>query len=143
VDKPKHKQKADPEFEKRMRAESEYEQMTLSEQTRVREERALAERLAAAANKKALDDWVAKIRAKVSSRINFPQEVPGNPEAIFAVALLPTGEVLSVRLSKSSGNKALDAALERAILSSSPLPKPEQPGIFRRDLELRVRAKDQ
>jgi colicin import membrane protein len=138
----KAKPKPDPQFVKRMQEEAAREQKSLDEQNRAREARATAQRLAAAANKKAIDDWVGKIRAKVSGRINFPQDVPGNPEAIFDVVLLPTCEVLTVRLRKSSGNKALDEALERAILASSPLPKPEQAGIFRRDLELRVRNKD-
>jgi colicin import membrane protein len=139
----KAKPKPDPQFVKRMQEEAAREQKALDEQNRAREARETAQKLAAAANKKALDDWVARIRAKVSGRITFPQEVPGNPEAIFAVALLPTGDVLDVRLRKSSGNKALDDALERAIRLASPLPKPDQPGIFRRDLELRVRLKDQ
>jgi colicin import membrane protein len=139
----KAKPKPDPQFVKRMQEEAAREQKALDEQSRVREARETAQKLAATANKKALDDWVAKIRAKVSSRISFPQDLPGNPEAIFAVALLPTGDVLDVRLRKSSGNSALDDALERAIRLASPLPKPDQPGIFRRDLELRVRLKDQ
>jgi colicin import membrane protein len=69
--------------------------------------------------------------------------VTGNPEAIFDVALLPTGEVLTVRRRKSSGHAGYDAAVERAIYAASPLPKPDQPGIFRRDLELKFRPKDQ
>ena len=56
---------------------------------------------------------------------------------------LPTGEVLSVKRRKSSGHAGYDAAVERAIYAASPLPKPDQPGTFRRDLELKFRPKDQ
>jgi len=65
--------------------------------------------------------------------------VTGNPEAVFAVSLLPDGAVLSLKLMKSTGNSALDAAIERAINKSSPLPKPDDNSIFERELSLRFR----
>lgn len=143
VEKPKPKPRPDPEFEKRLRAEAAAEQKTLSEQSRVREAREAAERLAAAGRQKALDAWTDKIAAKIRGNIVLPPDLAGNPEAIFDVALLPTGEVLNVRRRKSSGHAGYDSAVDRAIQKSSPLPKPEQPGIFRRDLELKFRPKDQ
>ena len=71
------------------------------------------------------------------------EEVKGNPEAVFDVTLLPTGEVLSASRRKSSGNAAYDEAVERAILKSSPLPKPDDPALFQRRLELRFKPQDQ
>jgi colicin import membrane protein len=44
---------------------------------------------------------------------------------------------------RSSGNRAYDEAIERAILKSSPLPRPDQPSLFRRELELKFRPLDQ
>ena len=67
----------------------------------------------------------------------------GNPEAIFKVTQLPTGEIIDVRLSKSSGSKALDDAIYRAIQKSSPLPLPDQPRLFTRDLELKYKPFDE
>ena len=93
----------------------------------------------ASAQSKATADWLAKIRGKIRGNIVLPPEVKGNPETIFEVAQLPSGEIISARLKKSSGNTALDAAIERAIIKSNPLPKPEQGELFRRDLELRFR----
>jgi colicin import membrane protein len=52
---------------------------------------------------------------------------------------LPTGEVIDVRLTRSSGVRAYDDAVQRAILKSSPLPRPPQPEMFSRNLELRFR----
>ena len=75
---------------------------------------------------RALAAWTDKVRAKVRSYMVLPPEIKGNPEAIFEVVQLPTGDVLSVKLKKSSGHAALDAAIERAILKSSPLPKPDK-----------------
>lgn len=96
----------------------------------------------AAANNKATADWLSKIRGKIRGNIVLPPDVKGNPEAIFDMVQLPSGEIISARLKKSSGNTALDAAIERAIIKSSPLPKPEQSELFRRDLELRFRPLD-
>ena len=72
----------------------------------------------------------------------MPQDIKANPEAIFDVVQLPTGEVLSVKLRKSSGHAGYDQAVERAVLKSSPLPKPDRPELFQRALELRFRPLD-
>jgi len=93
----------------------------------------------AAAGKKGLQDYAAKIRQKVKGNISLPPNIQGNPEAIFEVNQLPTGEVLEVKLRRSSGNHSLDAAIERAILKSSPLPKPDDPALFQRTLEIKYK----
>ncbi len=80
-----------------------------------------------------------KLKGKIKSNIVLPPDIPGNPEAIFDVVQLPTGEIMSVKLRKSSGHAAYDAAVERAILKSSPLPKPDRPEQFQRSLEIKFR----
>lgn len=97
---------------------------------------------AAAARNKAIADYLGRIRSKIRGNIVLPPEIKGNPEAVFDVTQLPSGEILTVRLKRSSGHAALDAAIERAILKSSPLPKPEQTELFSRSLELRYRPLD-
>ena len=79
----------------------------------------------------------------IRSKLRVPPEVRGNPEAEFEVAQLPSGEVLSAKLRKSSGNQALDEAIERAIFSASPLPKPADMSLFQRDLILKFRPLDE
>lgn len=93
----------------------------------------------ASANKRGLADYAAKIRSKVRGNIMLPQNIQGNPEAIFMVDQLPSGEVLEVKLKRSSGNASLDAAIERAIRKSSPLPKPDNPALFERTLEIKYK----
>ena len=66
----------------------------------------------------------------------------GNPEAIFEVVQLPTGEIIDVQLKKSSGVRAYDDAVQRAILKSSPLPRPERADLFQRSLTLKFRPTD-
>jgi len=147
--KPEVKPKADPNFDKRLKEQVAMEQKALDQQRQERELRELlarkqaeAERAAAAAKTKALNEYIARIQAKVKGNWILPQDIQGNPEAIFLVAQLPTGEVLTIKLIKSSGNRAYDDAVERAILKSSPLPLPP-PGVpFSRELKLTFRPQD-
>jgi len=78
----------------------------------------------------------------VRGNIVLPPDIKGNPEAQFEVTQLPSGDVLNVRLKKSSGNSAWDAATERAIHKSSPLPKPSKPELFSRTLTLTFRPQE-
>lgn len=94
---------------------------------------------AALARSRAAADYIGKIRGKIKGNIVLPPDIKGNPEAIFDVVQLPSGEILSVKLKKSSGHAAYDTAVERAILKSSPLPRPEQGDLFSRSLELKFR----
>src|SRR6266581_3639420 len=105
--KPKPEPKRDREFEKRMREQVALEQKAVENQRRASDEQ---------------------------RKEREPRDLAGNPEAIFDVALLPTGEVLTVKQRKSSGHPGYDEAVYRAILKSSPLPKPENPGLFDRQL---------
>ena len=87
--------------------------------------------------------YIGAIANKIRGNIILPPGIVGNPEAIFLVKQLPTGEILSVSLEKSSGNAALDKAIERAILKSSPLPKPEQASLFDRNLKVPYKPKEE
>jgi len=99
-------------------------------------------REASAARLRGLADYEAKIRNKVRGNVVLPPDLQGNPEVVLLVAQLPTGEVLSVKLVKSSGHRGYDDAVERALLKSSPLPRPDRPELFSRDLKLTFRPKD-
>ncbi len=71
-----------------------------------------------------MQEFKAKIQAKIRSRIILPEGLQGNPEAIFIVTVLPSGEVVQVSLQHSSGQPVYDDAVRRAILKASPLPMP-------------------
>lgn len=68
-------------------------------------------------------------------------DVPGNPEVEFKIDQLPTGEIISVRKIKSSGIAAFDAAVERGINNSSPLPK-KKDGTVDRTVDVTIKMKD-
>jgi len=130
--------KRDLAFEKQLREQAAAEARQLQERL-IREQAAQA---SAAMRNRALLQWTDKIRNKVRGNIILPQDIPGNPEAIFDVTLLPTGEVLTVRKTKSSGHPGYDDAVERAIMKSSPLPQPDDRSLFQRQLQLRFRPQD-
>ena len=88
---------------------------------------------------KAEADWIRSIQAKVRGNVIVPPDIAGNPEAIFEVVLLPTGEIIDVQLRKSSGVRVYDDAVQRAILKSSPLPRPERADLFQRSMTLKFR----
>lgn len=104
-----------------------------------REQTAVADAAKARANA----DYIRRIQAKVKGNVVVPPEIAGNPEAIFDVVQLPTGEIIDAQLRKSSGNRAYDEAVQRAIIKSSPLPRPDPPDLFRRSLNLRFKPFEQ
>jgi colicin import membrane protein len=87
--------------------------------------------------------YIASIAAKIKSNTTYPgsTDVPGNPEVVFQVEQLPTGEILSVRKTKSSGIAAFDDAVERGINKSSPLPK-KKDGTVERSLPVSFKLKE-
>ena len=94
-----------------------------------------AEEAAGAQTLALIDQYRARISAKVRQRVVLPPDLHGNPEAVYEVTLLPGGEVMDVRLRKSSGMSTLDASVQRAILAAQPLPVPDDPEVF--DLNFR------
>ena len=86
--------------------------------------------------------YQAAIAAKVKSNTVYPGgDEPGNPTVEFRIEQLPTGEILSVRKTKSSGVPSFDEAVERGINKSSPLPK-KKDGTVERTFPLVFKLKD-
>ncbi|MDR2186598.1 MAG: TonB family protein [Azonexus sp.] len=138
--KPEPKPKPAPkDFKDELAAEERERQATAEQNLRA----AIADEERKAAGLRGLETYASKIRGKVRGNIVLPPNLSGNPEAVFNVTQLPSGDVLAVRLKRSSGNPALDAAIERAILKSSPLPKPDDPALFQRELEIRYKPFDE
>ncbi|MDR0247653.1 MAG: cell envelope integrity protein TolA [Burkholderiales bacterium] len=90
----------------------------------------------------AQDRWIQSIRIKVTGNVTLPPNIEGNPTAEFLIVQLPTGDVIDAKLQKSSGNATYDDAVYRAIMKSSPLPKPERTDLFRRELRFVFRPRD-
>ena len=129
-------------FAKQLEEESKRLQTSNAASLAEKELNAVRQTQATAAKQKLTAAWLSKIQAKVRGNVILPPQISGNPESKFDVALVQGGDsvsVLTVKLRQSSGNNALDAAIERAIYKSSPLPKPDSAEIFQRELVLRYR----
>lgn len=87
--------------------------------------------------------YVAAVTSKIkrSTSYNGDTDVAGNPRATFKIEQLPTGEIISVRKTKSSGIAAFDDAVERGINNSSPLPK-KKDGTVERSIEVSILMKE-
>lgn len=87
--------------------------------------------------------YVAAITAAIKSATAYggSTTMPGNPKAVFKVEQLPTGEIMSVRLVKSSGVPEFDRAVENGIKKASPLPK-KKDGTVERILDVNFSMKD-
>jgi len=116
----KKKHAAAEALKQKQAAEAEAKRVA-AEQQKARD--ALAAQQAAAAQRE-IDKYMDGIRTKVRRFVIVPPSLQGNPEAEVIVTLLPGGEVLDVRISKSSGNTAYDAAVERAIRRAQPFTVP-------------------
>lgn len=151
----KEKQDAEKREAERREAEKKQQEKRLAEarERQTREADALkaqAQRERQAQEKTATDvarakadaDYIRRIQAKIRGNVVVPPDMPGNPEAIFDVVQLPSGEIIDVQLGKSSGVRAYDEAVQRAILKSSPLPRPDLPDMFRRKITLKFRPLD-
>jgi colicin import membrane protein len=64
-----------------------------------------------------------KVAAKVRPNVVFTEDIVGNPKAEVEVATTADGTIISQRLVKSSGNKAWDDAVIKAIIRTGSMPK--------------------
>lgn len=104
--------------------------------------RAIQQRAKAGRDAVIINDYKYRIQSKIQSYVRLPQKLSGNPEAVFQVTLMPSGDVARAVLVKSSGQPTYDAEVERAILKASPLPLPrdkDAAAVFRDGLTLKFR----
>jgi colicin import membrane protein len=93
---------------------------------------------AAAARAKELLSWKERIGTRIRSKVTIPPGVPESAQAEFTLTIIPGGEVLAVKLKKSSGYRAYDEAVQRAIYAAAPLPVPGDPQLFQQLRELNL-----
>jgi colicin import membrane protein len=141
--------KAQKEKEEKELKAKEQQARVAAEVERLRREQEANEKLQAQAAAQSrlsneIAEYKARILAKIKRNLIMPPDLPGNPVAEFDVTLLPGGDILDVKLRRSSGHSAFDEAVERAIFLSKPLPLPPDPALFPkfRNLNLRVHYRE-
>ena len=118
-------------YAKRLQQESEQQAREAAQQAAAQEQAAAAGRV--------VDEYRAKISSKIRRNIVAPPGVTSKIRAEFDVTLLPGGQVMETRLTRSSGNTAYDSAVERGILKAQPLPLPPDAALFNRFRDLHLK----
>lgn len=118
-----------------------------AEERRLREQEEAQKKLAqqqAAAQARLVDEYKRRIAEKIKREIFEPPSLQGNPEVELRITVLPGGEVLDVRIVRSSGQPLWDNAAQRAVMRAQPLPLPPDPALMRefRELNLKFRPKE-
>ena len=82
-----------------------------------------------------------KVAAKVKPNIVYPDAIAGNPRAVVQVRAAPDGTIVGKKLIQSSGNKAWDDAVLRALDKTESLPR-DVDGRVPSTLEIGFRPQD-
>ena len=129
--------------ERRKSAESSLKEQLAREEKERTETRAKAEQAARAQSE--LARYEGLIRQKVERNWVRPAGWTKGMECVVRVRLAPTGEVINATIARPSGSPAFDRSVENAVYKASPLPLPEDKGLFEhfRELELRFRPEGQ
>ncbi|HIM69540.1 MAG TPA: cell envelope integrity protein TolA, partial [Gammaproteobacteria bacterium] len=119
------KERAKKERAKKKKAEREKERQ-LQEQREVEEARQRDQTQAYSA----IGALVGRIGAKVRENWNKPLGSMTGLETVISVKVQRTGEVVSVKVVKSSGDHFFDQSAENAVYKASPLPFPDEPRYY-------------
>jgi len=79
------------------------------------------------------------IRQRIMNRWVQPPTATVGIECIVNIRQLPGGEVVSVSIGRCNGDVAVRRSIEAAVHRASPLPSPEDPSVFSRDIQLEFR----
>jgi len=79
------------------------------------------------------------IRQRIMNRWVQPPTATAGIECIVNIRQLPGGEVVSVSIGRCNGDVAVRRSIEAAVHRASPLPSPEDPSVFSRDIRLEFR----
>jgi colicin import membrane protein len=79
------------------------------------------------------------IQQKIQRNWIQPASSHSGIECVVLVRQLPGGEVTGVTIDRCNGDAAVQRSLEAAVYKSSPLPEPENPALFDRNLRIIVK----
>ena len=80
--------------------------------------------------------WVFALQQAIARNFVPPASAPIDLECVVDVRQLPGGTVANVSIGRCNGDDAVRRAIEAAVFKASPLPAPENPRIFERDLRI-------
>ena len=131
LERQKQQEREDALFEKQQEQEL-LNALAVEEQQRSME-KALAEEQRAQKNEMIKASFSAQIKAKIESAWRYPPSARPDMRVEVKFQLVPTGEVVSVTIVKSSGNEALDRSVLAAVKRAQPLPVTKDIRLFEQE----------
>jgi len=86
-----------------------------------------------------MDQYVRMIQDKIERNWTRPLSAASGLDCVVSVAQAITGDVLDVHVASCNGDDAVRRSIEAAVRLASPLPKPPNPNLFERNLNVRFR----
>lgn len=83
-----------------------------------------------------LDQYTRMLENKIKQHWDRPLSARPGIDCVVAVVQLPTGDVVSARVARCNGDEAVRRSIERAVMDASPLPRPPNPALFERNLNV-------
>jgi colicin import membrane protein len=139
------KRRAEEERQEQAKREKALKEKLAAEEQRIQQQEQIAAQRRAALKRKqtTIDKFMNAIENKIYQKWIKPPSTNSGMACVLQVRLLPTGEVIDIQLSKSSGDPVYDKSVIAAVRRASPLPlPPAETGLFDvfRELTLPVRA---
>jgi len=103
---------------------------------------AAEERLTAARSGSQAAQYKALIRARIERAWIRPPSARAGLDCEVRVTQVPGGAVTAVKIERCNGDAAVRESIEAAVYRASPLPMPENPDLFERDLLFNFRPND-
>ena len=85
-------------------------------------------------------EYIAQIKARIERNWLRPPGTTVGLKCVVRVSQIPGGEVVQAEIQTSSGSVAFDRSVEDAVLRASPLPVPNDPSLFDRNIVLTFEA---
>ncbi len=127
--------------EKRAREQAEQRRRQQAE-SELQQQLALEAERNAARNAGLLDQYIRMIEARIKQKWNRPLSARPGLDCVVRVVQAPTGDVLSATVSTCNGDEAVRRSIERAVMDASPLPRPPNPALFERNLNVNFRPEE-
>ena len=123
------RQRAENERKRREAEEAEKQRLRDRE---MREEQARID----AMNSGALAQYVYAIQQRIQRNWVEPPSARAGLECVVNVRQLPGGEVVGATIGQCNGDDAVKRSIEAAVFKASPLPEPQDPTLFERNLRI-------
>ena len=96
----------------------------------------------AAMNSGAMARYQFALQQRIMRNWARPASAQPGIECVIDVRQMQGGEVISATVGRCNGDSAVRRSIEAAVFKASPLPEPEDPNLFQRDLRIRFKPEE-